>query len=401
MYTLILALIPTADNSTFEITTAGEVLTAKLLRLNPDFTATAVTRTGEVQLKDVVGLRRSGQVIPPLPTGPQLMTAYGDRLAAEFQGLDRTGIRIRPTLFPAEKRGVLTVPTSAATVLWLTSLPAELPLDAASYPWLQDNRNRDILRTRNDDLIRGIILGPEPDAAKPGLRIRPDIGEPRTLNTDQLTAIAFNPLLARSRLPKGAYARVVLIDGSRLSLTSISMAAGLLSGETLFGAKWEAPLESVASLLVLQGKATYLSDMKPRKLEQTSYLGVSWPPQTDRTVRGKALHLSSEGGITSLDKGLGTHPRCRITYDLGSKYRRFEALVGLDPDSGDRGQAVLRVFVDGKEQKIEGFPNLGSGKAVEVRIDVVGAGELTLEVDFGPAGDVRADVNWGLARLIE
>jgi hypothetical protein len=32
---------------------------------------------------------------------------------------------------------------------------------------------------------------------------------------------------------------------------------------------------------------------------------------------------------------------------------------------------------------------------------VAGTKELTLMVDFGPAGDVQADVNWGMARLVE
>ena len=38
---------------------------------------------------------------------------------------------------------------------------------------------------------------------------------------------------------------------------------------------------------------------------------------------------------------------------------------------------------------------------VAVRVDVSGANELTLEVDFGPTGGVQADVNWADARLIK
>jgi hypothetical protein len=34
-------------------------------------------------------------------------------------------------------------------------------------------------------------------------------------------------------------------------------------------------------------------------------------------------------------------------------------------------------------------------------VDVTGAKELVLEVDFGPTGSVEAAVNWGDARLIE
>jgi hypothetical protein len=61
----------------------------------------------------------------------------------------------------------------------------------------------------------------------------------------------------------------------------------------------------------------------------------------------------------------------------------------------------VRIFVDGKEQMLPDLAKLASGPAIPVRVNVDSAKELTLAVDFGPAGDVRADVNWGGARLVE
>ena len=101
----------------------------------------------------------------------------------------------------------------------------------------------------------------------------------------------------------------------------------------------------------------------------------------------------------TFDKGLGTHPRTTLVYDLGGKYRRFEALVGLDPVTGRRGAVEVRVLVDGRDVLSTALTAGTEPKAVAV--DVAKAKELTLVVDYGPGGDVQDDVNWADARLIE
>ena len=154
----------------------------------------------------------------------------------------------------------------------------------------------------------------------------------------------------------------------------------------------------MVALDVLQGKATYLSDLKPRKATAEGYNGVAWPWAADRTVKGNPLRL----GAQTFDKGLGTHPRTTLVYDLGGKYRRFEALVGLDPVTGRRGAAEVRVLVDGKRGAWSRATGLTAGTDRDaVAVDVTKAKELTLVVDYGPGGDVQADVNWADARLIE
>ena len=57
-------------------------------------------------------------------------------------------------------------------------------------------------------------------------------------------------------------------------------------------------------------------------------------------------------------------------------------------------------MVDGKEVSLPDLKSLAAGSAVRVMVDVRDAKELTLVVDFGPTGDVQADVNWGEARFI-
>ena len=57
--------------------------------------------------------------------------------------------------------------------------------------------------------------------------------------------------------------------------------------------------------------------------------------------------------------------------------------------------------LDGKQHDLPALRSLAAGVAVPLRIDVTGAKELAMAIDFGPAGDVQADVNWGDARLVE
>ena len=172
-------------------------------------------------------------------------------------------------------------------------------------------------------------------------------------------------------------------------------------GTAVFGGAVEIPLAELLSLDVLQGKAVYLSDLKPKRAEQAGFLGPAWPWAADRDARGGPLRLLTPAGESTFDKGLGTHPRTTLSYDLGGKFRRFEALVGLDPATGRHGRADVRVRLDGKGQDLPALRSLAAGVAVPLRIDVTGAKELALAIDFGPAGDVQADVNWGDARLVE
>jgi len=400
MFALLLALAPLPNDAPFVIVSASdEPITGKLLRLSIDFTATVASRNGDASVKDAISIRRINQSIPPFPTGPQLITASGDRITGKVVGGERESFRFAPAAI-ATKADPWLVPLSTTTAVWLVDTPADTPPDLVRYTWTDGNKNRDVVRFRNGDTSRGVI-SLVPDAEQPAFRFRPETGDARDLPATDVAAIVFNPLLAKARKPKGPFSRVVLTDGSRLALVNVAIAGNALKGETTFGQKVELSLDSLVALDVLQGKAVYLSDIKPSKAEQAGFLGVAWPWAADRTVRGLPLRLAGEGGDSTFDKGLGTHPRTVLTYDLGGKYRRFEALVGLDPESGDRGRAVVRIRIDGKEQTVPGLAALASGKSVAVRLDVSKAKELTLEVDYGPTGGVRADVNWANARLVE
>lgn len=127
-------------------------------------------------------------------------------------------------------------------------------------------------------------------------------------------------------------------------------------------------------------------------------LGFSWPLAIDGSVAGKDLRV----GPSVYLRGLGMHPHSRVTFALEGKYRRFEALVGLDPRTGRQGSARIRVLADGKPLDLGGSGELSERQpALTIQVPIEAVKELTLETDFGARGDVQAHVNWVEARVVK
>jgi hypothetical protein len=112
---------------------------------------------------------------------------------------------------------------------------------------------------------------------------------------------------------------------------------------------------------------------------------------------GRDLRL----GGSVYDRGLGMHSASRVSYTIPPQIRFFEARVGLDDFLGRKGSVRARVLLDGKEQDLGLKRDLVHGEEpFFVRLDVKGARQLTLVVDFGRDGDVGDHVNWVNARFI-
>jgi hypothetical protein len=396
----LLGAAPVDPQPNFSLLSPGEERhRGRIVRLNPDFSVVVNSGVQENTVKNVYSIRRTDRPLPPFPTGPQLITTNGDRLVGSLLGGDAQAMKFLPSGGNRRNPDTWNIPFSAIAVLWLTTTPANTPLDLSRYEWLATNR--DVFRFRNGDTERGTLVGLDPDFNEPRFTFRPEQGAERVLRGEEIAAIGFNPTLGRVRKPKGPYAHVILTDSSRLNLVNPSWVDQELRGETLFGLKIRIPENEVLSLDVLQGKAIYLSDLKPKKVEQTDFLNANWIWLADRDAHGSSLRVDTGLGPSTYDKGLGVHPRSVLTYDLGGKYSRFEAEVGLDPQEAIRGRAAVRVLVDGKEQEVAGLAALKAGLACPIRLGVKGAKELTLITDFGPAGGVGADVNWCEARLVE
>lgn len=400
-FVLILAQIAVADAGPvrFKVDTAtGATRTGVLDSFSAAGAVALSEPTSAVLAGDVLGLRRAGRPLPAWPRSAQVVFPNGDRVACSLGGGEGARVVVRPTFAAAGETWA--IPLAALSALWVVPPPADTPPDPARYPWRPAGRRGDVFLLTNGDVVEGTVEAVSPDGA--ALQLAAERGLPaRYVPTATVAAVAFDPSLARVRKPKGPYYRVTTITGSRFGSTALTSDGATFAGTTLFGAKFRLPVGDVAAVDVLQGKAVYLSDLKPKRAASEGYVGVEWPWAADRTVKGLPLRLPGPDGGW-FDKGLGTHPRTTLVYDLGGKYRRFEALVGLDAATGRRGVVTARILVDGKPAAVPGLAELTSAASpVPVRVDLTGAKQLTLEVDFGPAGGVDADVDWAAARFVE
>lgn len=375
----------------------------------PDFVAVTTTETkagpwqalgkgwaatvGGDAVANLVSLRRADAPLPEWPRTAGVILANGDRIAGDVLTGDDAAVVLKTAWQPKGLR----VPLPAIRVLWLTAIPADAPAFVDRYRWLDAGRKSDVLLLRNGDTAAGVI---ETFAEGGALRLRRDAAA-ATFDAGAVAAVAFNPTLSAARKIKGPYARLVLADGSRVSVAAATAEGATVKATTTFGVAVELPMKQVVALDVLQGKATPLADLKPKAEAVEPFNDLAWPWQANRTVKSRPLRLTTSGGVSTFDTGLGTHPRTTLTYALGGKYRRFTALVGLDAETGQRGTAKARLLLDGKEQAVPGLATLAAAGPVAVSVDLAGAKELTLVVDFGPGGDVQADVNWADAKLIE
>ena len=374
-------------------TTAGESFRGPLLALTEKGAlrlggSKRVRRLGDEWLT----LRRADVPPPGFPGGPYLLLTNGDCLPLTTATANLSGERLTFTHPLLSRGGPTRLPLTAVTLVWLAA-PDGADSERFRRQLLTQRRRRDTVLLRNGDVLEGVL------ARLDGKELVIEVGRKKVaVALGRVAVVALSSDIAANLRPRGPHARLVLNDGTRLLLKEAACADGeTLTGLSAFSAAVRLPLTQVAALDYRQGRAIYLSDLKPARYDFTPYLGVRWPLVIDGSVAGHDLRVG--GGV--YDKGLGMHSASRVSYSLPPGCQRFEALVGLDDRSGRQGSVGLRVLVDGKERELGLKGDLTRSRGpVRLRLDVSGARELTLAVDFGAGGDVADHVNWAEARLV-
>ena len=342
---------------------------------------------------DWYSLRRAAGVRPPWPRGPHAELTNGDRIVGAVADADGDALRLRFSLAGVPDQ-TIRFPLSSLRAVWLTNRPADDP----DPEWLNVARKRDVILSRNRDVATGALMAIDP--ARNAVRYQSD-GKDQQLEWTRVAAVGFNTDLARVRRPKGPFYRLTLADGTRLSVTSVAFDGRTWTAVTPFKDTVRIPHDQLVSVDVEQGKVTFLADLKPTRYQYQPFDGEEYAWIADRCVTGRAITLKTTAGESTFDRGVGLHAECTVTYALGGKYRRFEALAGLDARSGIRGDAVLAMSVDGKEQDLPGHGRLtNANDPIAVRVDVTGAKELTIAVRRGAGGNVQDHVNLAEARLV-
>jgi hypothetical protein len=118
------------------------------------------------------------------------------------------------------------------------------------------------------------------------------------------------------------------------------------------------------------------------------------PYRRDLNLEGGPLKL----GDQTFDKGLAVHSHTVLTYDLERRYSSFQATVGFDAAGKQKGRVECRVLADGKEIYTNADLR-ADAPPVPLDLNIAGAEQLQLIVDFGPDEDTGDRVIWADARV--
>ncbi|MGQ9563428.1 MAG: NPCBM/NEW2 domain-containing protein [Thermogutta sp.] len=245
----------------------------------------------------------------------------------------------------------------------------------------------------------------------------------RLLNREKNGDVIIATRFGEQTFSSGQIRAVSFPIGSSLESESITFAVGLKDGSRIMVTNLEArpaPSASIPSaapsadqgeqdavrrliaeqceyVCFLQNLAgvVYLSDLTPETFIAVPFLEYVRGYRRDRNVLGGWLRDKNGSYL----KGLGTYSACRIRYALEGQFSQFAAEIAIDACAERKGSVICHVLVDGQRKATAG-PIRGQDQSFPIVVDVSGATQLDLVVDFGEWADECDYTNWLNARLI-
>ena len=188
---------------------------------------------------------------------------------------------------------------------------------------------------------------------------------------------------------------LTLVGGTRLRADIMEFKDGKVSLSLVEGVDIAIPWEQVRRIAISSERLEYLSDLVPLRGDNKPVLAPSRPWQRDRTVSGLPLQI----GDQIYDKGLGLASGMSVTFPNEGLHDLFLAEIGIDIDSGVRGDCEFVVFC-GKREMFR--KRMRGGESAElVKVDITGVPEVTLRVDYGEDLDIADHADWGDACFLQ
>jgi hypothetical protein len=206
----------------------------------------------------------------------------------------------------------------------------------------------------------------------------------------------FGIVLAQSAASDGPQRCVVEFhDGSRLGGETLALQDEKATLAFPAGASAAFSWTAVSRVTIRSSRVTFLSDLKPLAEEQQPIVTLPLPAQRDQSLSGKPLML----GTRTYDKGLGVHARSSLTFAAEKKWDVFAATIGLDADSGGKGDCVFVVLADGQPLLTRRLK--GNESPEDIHLPIAGREQVTLLVEPGEGLDLADHANWCDARFIK
>lgn len=278
------------------------------------------------------------------------------------------------------------------TVIWSTASVGDLPaslrravgISRAGQPLPRsgDASNQDRVQLLNGDIIEGILA----DASAEELTLQIVGGDPIPVPLDSVASVVF-AAGAREEPSRTPGFQVCLADGSTVRAQRLSLADGQLEFAIADESR-RVPLDAVWSIEQVNGPVTWLSDLPPVENVQRPFMGEPVPAHFNETLAGHPIQIAGQ----SFGKGIAVHSYSRLVYDVSEGFRTFRTRYAIEGPA-DKADVTVRILVDGKLAHEQANVTAGAISPVHT-IDLAGAKQLTLEVDYGQTYDVQDRLIW-------
>lgn len=186
---------------------------------------------------------------------------------------------------------------------------------------------------------------------------------------------------------------ISLTDGGLLLARSVELMDTNLNARLSVGGSLELPLSKIESLDFSNGKVVYLASMEPRDVQYVPYFDITWTYRRNSNLDGGPIRLDGK----TYSKGLSIHSRTTLKYRLRGDYRRFRAVMGIDQIVEGRGN--VKVVISADDNVLLETTVKGTDKPQTLDLDVSGARDLTILVDFGEDLDIADHLDLADARV--
>jgi len=143
--------------------------------------------------------------------------------------------------------------------------------------------------------------------------------------------------------------KLLTLSGDVLSGRWIELKDRTITFQTQWNETIQLRVNSISRLEAAASPATYLSGLKPVRIEQTPYFDRIVPWRADSSLDGGPLKLNTG---EKCDHGISMHSRCVLEFDLDAQFEQFKTRLGFEPMASNSppGRVAIRVLIDGSSR---------------------------------------------------
>ena len=353
-------------------------------------------RSRVVAVEDLVSIQFWGRQPRSIHSGTQeLHVVTGDRIRGQI-------IRLENDVLQLDSFAVGPIGVPMSNLHGLLALPVQGAAgrrgeELLSDPEVEPTGFLDSVLDRRSAAYEGVIEELTPNAL--------ELDDEQLMRTTSLKVLylagvrlADATKKVKPRLPGEVFLRVLTRDGGAINGMVRKIEFGLWKLQPLWDAKRTIPIriDEIVYAEVLNGRTLYLSQLEPSAVREKTYLAPAQPYRRDRNCKGDVISL----GGNHHTWGLGVHADSELTYEIGGRFKRFTAKLGIDDKVGDQGSVVFAVLGDGRTLAKTPVVRGSEDAPRELSASVAGVRKLTLKVTSAGDMDLGDCANWADAKLI-